>query len=93
MKKALFVGAMAALLFTSQAQAIGRNSDKNLRIATATKIGGILSDDVTLSDVKRKMLSVKWTATTPSGTYRCEADDMVEHVNCIKVAATVADNK
>lgn len=84
---------MTVLLFATQAQALGRNSDKNLKIATATKIGNMLSDDIVLSDVKRGMLNVKWTATTPSGTYRCEADDMVRSVNCVKVTVTVAENK
>lgn len=84
MKRALFAGAIALLFLSSEAQALGRNSDANLKIATAAHLKNMLSDDVTVSDVKRKMLSVRWTAETPAGTYRCEADDMVRNVNCVK---------
>jgi hypothetical protein len=87
MKRVLFAGAMAILLFAGQAQAGFKDGDKNLKLATAAKVGNMLSDDVVLSEVKRGAFRVRWTATTPSGTYRCEATDMLENVNCVLTAA------
>lgn len=73
-------------LGASPAHAFGANSDKNLRRATAAAIGNTLSDDVSVYEVKRGALSVRWKAKAPSGSYVCEADDMVRSVNCVKVA-------
>jgi len=60
------------------------STPNNLARETARTIGGITSDQVTISDVKRGATSVSWVATTPSGVYDCEADDMVRRVNAVK---------
>lgn len=60
------------------------NTSANLQRETARSIGGITSEQVTVSDVQRGMTDVKWKAATPSGLYNCEADDMVRRVNCVK---------
>lgn len=60
------------------------NTSANLQRETARSIGGISSEQVTVSDVQRGMTDVKWKAETPSGLYNCEADDMVRRVNCVK---------
>jgi hypothetical protein len=59
------------------------NTDANLKRETARSIGGLTSEQVTISDVKRGVTDVKWDADTPTGSYRCEADDMVRRVNCV----------
>jgi uncharacterized protein YcfL len=56
----------------------------NLARETARSIGGLRSDQVVISEVKRGATSVRWVATTPSGVYDCEADDMVRRVNAVK---------
>ena len=56
----------------------------NLQRETARSIGGLTSDQVTVSDVQRGITNVSWKAATPSGQYNCEADDMVRRVNCVK---------
>ena len=56
----------------------------NLQRETARFVGGISSEQVTVSNIERGMTDVKWKAKTPSGTYNCEADDMVRRVNCTK---------
>ena len=56
----------------------------NLQRETARSIGGLTSDQVTVSEVERGATNVSWKATTPSGHYNCEADDMVRRVNCVK---------
>jgi len=48
-------------------------------------------DDITISGVDRGMTEVKWRATTPSGDYKCSADDMLRRVNCIKVKTKDAE--
>lgn len=60
------------------------NTSANLQRETARYIGGISSEQVTVSDVQRGLTDVKWNAATPNGLYTCEADDMVRRVNCIK---------
>lgn len=51
---------------------------------TARSIGGLTSDQVTVSNVHRGVTSASWEADTPKGHYRCEADDMLRRVNCVK---------
>jgi hypothetical protein len=60
------------------------NTSSNLARETARTIGGLRSDQVVVSNVKRGITSVSWVATTPSGVYDCEADDMVRRVNAVK---------
>ena len=60
------------------------NTSANLQRETARFIGGISSEQVTVSDVQRGMTDVKWKAETPNGLYNCEADDMVRRVNCTR---------
>ena len=77
--KTLLTIATAALLLVGCA-----STPDNLARETARSIGGLRSDQVTVSDVKRGATSVRWVATTPSGVYDCEADDMVRRVNAVK---------
>lgn len=77
--KTLLTIATAALLLIGCA-----STPNNLARETARTIGGLKSDQVTISDVKRGATSVSWVATTPSGVYDCEADDMVRRVNAVK---------
>ncbi len=57
----------------------------NLQLATATFIGGnVAPEQVTVSDVHRSAMSVKWQAATPKGRYSCSADDMVRRPYCVK---------
>ena len=59
------------------------NTQANLDRETARFIGGISSEQVTVSDVDRGVTDVSWMAETPTGRYSCEADDMVRRVNCV----------
>ena len=59
------------------------NTQGNLERETARFIGGISSEQVTVSNVDRGATDVKWKAETPAGRYNCEADDMVRRVNCV----------
>lgn len=77
--KTLITIATAAFLLVGCA-----STPDNLARETARSIGGLRSDQVTISDVKRSASSVSWVATTPSGVYDCEADDMVRRVNAVK---------
>ena len=77
--KTLLTIATAALLLVGCA-----STPDNLARETARSIGGLRSDQVTVSDVKRGATSVSWVATTPLGVYDCEADDMVRRVNTVK---------
>lgn len=78
MKKLLLTVALALTL------AGCASTSANLARETARAIGGLRSDQVTISDVRRGMTSVSWVATTPDGTYDCESDDMVRRVNVVK---------
>ncbi len=60
------------------------SSTQNIKSKTASHIGGVLSDQVTITNIDRGMTEVKWNAKTPNGSYRCEADDMMKNVNCVK---------
>lgn len=59
------------------------NTQANLERETARFIGGISSEQVTVSDVDRGATDVNWKAETPKGRFSCEADDMVRRVNCV----------
>ena len=78
MKKTIAI-ISAAILFVGCA-----STPDNLARETARSIGGLRSDQVTITDVKRGLTSVSWVATTPTGIYDCEADDMVRRVNAVK---------
>ena len=74
-------------LVAIDAQAIGRNSDENLKRATAQQVAEItqvriLADSVELYEVKRGMFSVKWKAKTAQGDFACESDDMLQKPYC-----------
>lgn len=70
---------VAGLLFVACA-----STDDNLARESARVIGGLTSDQVTVSNVDRGATSVKWEADTPNGHYKCEADDMLRRANCVK---------
>lgn len=59
------------------------SSETNLKQATANNIGGILSNNVTVSDIDRGATTVSWKAKTNDTNYSCESDDMVRKVNCV----------
>lgn len=60
------------------------STPENLQRETARSIGGLTSDQVTVTNVQRGVTNVSWKAETPNGRYSCEADDMVRRVNCVK---------
>jgi hypothetical protein len=78
MKKIMFL-VFATFIFIACA-----NTDANLRRETARSIGNLTPDEVTVSDVDRGITNVDWKATTPNGNYKCNADDMLRRVNCVK---------
>jgi hypothetical protein len=71
------------VLFIALITAGCANTAANLKRETARYIGGgVTPEQVQISDVKRGMTEVKWTADTPKGKYNCSADDMVRRVYC-----------
>ena len=60
-------------------------SDENVRLETARAIGGIKSEQVTVSNLHIGMKTANWDAETPKGHYKCESDDMLKRgANCVK---------
>jgi hypothetical protein len=70
-------------------------SDENVRLETARAIGGVTSEQVTISNLHIGMSSTfplsvpsetaNWEAETPKGHYQCESDDMLKRrANCVK---------
>jgi hypothetical protein len=55
----------------------------NLQRETANFINAA-PEDVTVSNVDRGATAVKWDAQAKGDTYKCNADDMVRRVHCIK---------
>lgn len=80
MKQLLFVGTVISVLLATSCQ----SSKASLQRATASSIGNSLSSEVEISDVKRGMSNVSWTAKKADQCYKCEADDMVRRTNCVK---------
>lgn len=60
------------------------NTDANLKFETSRSIGNVLPEDVELDNVDRGLTSVKWDAKIKTALYKCNADDMLRRVNCIK---------
>ena len=57
----------------------------NLACVSTVAIGGnVTPEEVTVSNVKRGAMSVRWLATTAKGRYSCSADDMVRRPYCVK---------
>jgi len=57
----------------------------NLQKETAKSIGGnVTSGQVNVFSIDRGAIDVTWKASTPTGNYDCNADDMVRHVECTK---------
>lgn len=57
----------------------------NLARATAMSVGqNVAPEEVTVSNVHRGAMSVRWLALTPNGSYSCSADDMVRRPYCRK---------
>lgn len=70
------------LIFTLSACASG---NVNLARASAMSIGqNVAPEEVTVSDVHRGAMSVRWLASTSKGHYACSADDMVRRPYCVK---------
>lgn len=60
-------------------------SDENVRLETARAIGGVTSDQVTITNLHIGMKTANWDAETPKGNYKCESDDMLKRgANCVK---------
>ncbi|APC97068.1 hypothetical protein [Francisella frigiditurris] len=59
------------------------SSETGLKQATANNIGGVLSNDVAVSDIDRGATTVSWKAKVNNTNYSCESDDMVRKVNCV----------
>ena len=71
-------------------------SDENVRLETARAIGGVTSEQVTISNLHTWMkkgptelavspVSGNWEAETPKGHYKCGSDDMLKRgANCVK---------
>ena len=72
--------------------------DENVRLKTARAIGGVTSEQVTISNLHTWMnkntsgfemavspVSANWEAETPQGHYYCQSDDWLKRgVNCVK---------
>ena len=70
----------------------------NVRLKTARAVGGVTSEQVTISNLHTWMktnsggfalavspVAGNWEAETPKGHYKCESDDMLKrHANCVK---------
>lgn len=100
MKKVLCAGIALAALIASPAYALGANSDKNLKKATAFYAGEVSGDGIVLLEVKRGMFQVSWKAQAPSGKiWICRSDDNLRNPQCRQLeepapasAAKVAQN-
>lgn len=60
------------------------NTAGTLQRATASYLGGMSPDHVTVSKIQRGITDVEWEAETPKGVYHCIADEMVRHLLCVK---------
>ncbi len=60
------------------------NETADLQKETAKYIGSLASEQVTVYDIDRSMVDVKWKANTPNGKYSCEADQKLRGVKCVK---------
>lgn len=94
MRSVLFASVVALSLAATQALALGANSDKNLKRATADTVTQDTKtltspDSITLTDVQRGAFRIRWQANTPNGPYACTADDMMRQFSCTKLT-TVA---
>ena len=74
-----------ALVWTAALALLGgcANADAALQRETARIVGGVGPSDVQLSDVKRGVTTVEWTASTPKGQYACTSDDMLRQPLCV----------
>jgi len=62
------------------------SSVENLKRATAKEIGNnTRTEDVVISNIKRKATSVKWSAKINDVCYECDADDMVRSIHIVKL--------
>lgn len=79
--------AVKGIVLTVVALAGCASTTDNLQRESARSIGGMTSGQVAVTDVQRGITNVSWKASAPDGNYRCEADDMLRRVNCVKEAA------
>ena len=71
-------------------------SDENVRLKTARAVGGVTSEQVTISNLHTWMkkgptelavspVAGNWEAETPKGHYQCQSEDMLKRsANCVK---------
>ncbi|MFC3053620.1 hypothetical protein [Kordiimonas pumila] len=79
MKKTL---SMLALAFTVTGCV---NTSSSLERETARFVGDVSPEAITVLNIDRGMLSVKWDARVKDGrVYRCDADDMMKRVHCVQ---------
>jgi hypothetical protein len=92
----VFAILVAAILCVASCTTTG--SYGNVRLKTARAVGGVTSEQVTISNLHTRMktnsggfalavspVAGNWEAETPKGHYRCESGDMLKRrVNCVK---------
>ena len=75
----------AGVMDKANEMGLGKSSTESLTRESAKSIGGGLAlENVKVSNIDRGASTVKWTATTPGGTYSCNADDMLRSTYCAK---------
>jgi hypothetical protein len=80
----------ATLLAAPDANALGANSDSNLKAHMAQRVMEdthrlVEPEQITLINVRRGMFRVTWQADTPNGRYACTADDMMRNPSCTRI--------
>lgn len=91
MRLALIASVFATALFAApDADALGANSDANLKAYMAQRVMEdthrlVEPEQITLINVRRGMFRVTWQADTPNGRYACTADDMMRNPSCTRI--------
>ena len=91
MRLALIASLFAAVLLAApNADALGANSDANLKAYMAQRVMEdthrlVEPEQITLINVRRGMFRVTWQADTPNGRYACTADDMMRNPSCTRI--------
>ena len=96
--RSIVVFAILVIAVLCVASCTTTRSDENIRLKTARAIGGVTSEQVTISNLHSRMMhaagagelavspvSANWEAETPKGHYKCESDDWLKRsANCVK---------
>jgi len=92
----VFAILVIAMLCVASCATIG--SYGNVRLKTARAVGGVTSEQVTISNLHTRMMTRpsgfalavspvagNWEAETPKGHYQCQSEDMLKRsVHCVK---------